>query len=55
MKTAEDNPSIGSDVDAFLQEEGIYEECHNKAIKEVLAWQIMLSANRFDRRPYLTG
>jgi antitoxin HicB len=31
---------IGSDLDDFLKEEGIYEEAQAKAIKEVVAWQL---------------
>jgi antitoxin HicB len=34
------NIAIGSSLEDFLQEEGIYEECRTKAVKEVLAWQI---------------
>jgi predicted XRE-type DNA-binding protein len=34
------NPAIGSSLEDFLKEEGIYEECRTKAVKEVLAWQI---------------
>jgi antitoxin HicB len=35
-----DNPHRGSSVDAFLREEGIYNEATATAVKEVLAWQI---------------
>jgi antitoxin HicB len=31
---------IGSSLDNFLKEEGIYEETQTKAIKEVVAWQL---------------
>jgi hypothetical protein len=31
---------IGSSLDDFLKEEGIYEEAQAKAIKEVVAWQL---------------
>jgi transcriptional regulator with XRE-family HTH domain len=31
---------IGSSVDDFLQEEGIFEEAQAQAIKEVVAWQL---------------
>jgi antitoxin HicB len=34
------NTAIGSSLEDFLKEEGIYEECRTKAVKEVLAWQI---------------
>ena len=34
--------NIGSSLDDFLQEEGIYEDCHNTAIKRVLVYQIKL-------------
>lgn len=31
---------MGSSVDAFLKEEGIFEEAQAEAIKEVVAWQL---------------
>ena len=31
---------LGSGIDAFLQEEGIFEEAQAQAIKEVVAWQL---------------
>lgn len=31
---------IGSSIDDFLKEEGIFEEAQAKAIKEVVAWQL---------------
>ena len=31
---------IGSSIDAFLKEEGIFEETQAQAIKEVVAWQL---------------
>lgn len=31
---------LGSKLDDFLKEEGIYEEAQAKAIKEVVAWQL---------------
>ena len=31
---------MGSSIDAFLQEEGIFEEAQVQAIKEVVAWQL---------------
>lgn len=31
---------MGSSIDAFLQEEGIFEEAQARAIKEVVAWQL---------------
>jgi len=34
-----DNPHLGSTLDDFLKEEGIYEEA-TTAIKEVIAWQL---------------
>ena len=34
------NKHLGSSLDDFLKEEGIYEECHTQAVKEVLAWQL---------------
>ena len=35
-----DNPHIGSSLDDFLLEEGLYEEANVAAIKRVLVWQI---------------
>ena len=34
------NPHIGSTLEDFLKEEGIYEGATNYAIKRVLAWQV---------------
>ena len=34
------NPHIGSSLDDFLKEEGIYEETRAVATKEALAWQV---------------
>lgn len=34
------NPHIGSSLDDFLKEEGLYEDATNYAIKRVLAWQL---------------
>jgi antitoxin HicB len=31
---------IGSSIDDFLKEEGIFEEAQAQAIKEVIAWQL---------------
>ena len=31
---------MGSSIDAFLKEEGIFEEAQTQAIKEVVAWQL---------------
>ena len=33
-------PHIGSSLDDFLKEEGIFEETQTRAIKEVVAWQL---------------
>ncbi len=38
--TKSKHPAIGSSLEDFLKEDGIYDECNNKAIKEVLAWQL---------------
>jgi predicted XRE-type DNA-binding protein len=35
-----DNPHIGSTLDDFLREEGMFEDATNYAIKRVLAWQV---------------
>jgi len=34
------NKHIGSSIDDFLKEEGIFEEAQANAIKEVVAWQL---------------
>lgn len=34
------NRHMGSSIDAFLHEEGIFEEAQAQAIKEVVAWQL---------------
>lgn len=34
------NKHIGSSLDDFLKEEGIFEETQTRAIKEVVAWQL---------------
>ncbi|OXC78655.1 XRE family transcriptional regulator [Caballeronia sordidicola] len=34
------NPHIGSSLNEFLKEEGIFEELQTQAIKEVVAWQL---------------
>ena len=39
-EAAMSNKYIGSSVDGFLKEDGIYEETRDVAIKRVLAWQI---------------
>jgi antitoxin HicB len=31
---------MGSSIDSFLKEEGIFEEAQTQAIKEVVAWQL---------------
>jgi antitoxin HicB len=40
MKTKGKNPHLGSTLDDFLKEEGIYEEVTTATIKEVIAWQL---------------
>ena len=37
--TTPNNGHIGSDFDAFLEEEGLLEEVTATAIKRVIAWQ----------------
>jgi len=32
--------NMGSSIDDFMKEEGIFEEAQNQAIKEVVAWQL---------------
>jgi len=34
------NPHIGTSLEDFLKEEGIYEDATNFAVKRVLAWQV---------------
>jgi predicted XRE-type DNA-binding protein len=34
------NKQMGSSIDDFLKEEGIFEEAQAQAIKEVVAWQL---------------
>jgi antitoxin HicB len=31
---------VGSSIDDFLKEEGIFEEAQAQAVKEVVAWQL---------------
>lgn len=33
-------PHLGSSLDDFLKEEGVFEQTQNRAIKEVIAWQL---------------
>ena len=34
------NPHVGSTLESFLEEAGILEEVHARAMKRVLAWQL---------------
>jgi DNA-binding phage protein len=34
------NPHIGSTLEDFLHEEGLFEDATNHAVKHVLAWQV---------------
>jgi antitoxin HicB len=34
------NKNMGSSIDDFLKEEGIFEEAQAQAVKEVVAWQL---------------
>ena len=34
------NKHLGSSIDDFLREEGIFEEAQTQAVKEVVAWQL---------------
>lgn len=38
--------AIGSSLDEFLKEEGIYEECDLTAIKRVLSYQLLLAMEK---------
>jgi len=35
-----DNKHMGSGIDDFMKEEGIFEESQAQAVKEVVAWQL---------------
>src|SRR5271163_2469720 len=39
-KRKQGNKHMGSSIDDFLREEGIFEEAQAQAIKEVVAWQL---------------
>jgi len=41
-----EKPHIGSSLDDFLKEEGIYEEARAIAVKEALAWQVQQAMKR---------
>jgi antitoxin HicB len=43
-----ENPHVGSSLDDFLKEEGIFEETRADALKEVLAWQIQEAIKKTD-------
>lgn len=36
---------MGSSIDDFLKEEGIFEEAQAEAVKEVVAWQLAEAQN----------
>jgi antitoxin HicB len=40
IMTKKRNPHIGSSLDDFLKEEGLFEELQVQTIKEVVAWQL---------------
>jgi hypothetical protein len=40
MKRKKRNKQVGSSLDDFLKDEGIFEETQAKAVKEVVAWQL---------------
>ncbi len=40
MKRKKRNKHVGSSLDDFLKDEGIFEETQTKAVKEVVAWQL---------------
>jgi predicted XRE-type DNA-binding protein len=43
--------NIGSSIDDFLKEEGIFEEAQAQAVKEVVAWQLgeSMRANKISK------
>jgi antitoxin HicB len=40
MKRKKRDRHVGSSLDDFLKDEGIFEETQTKAVKEVVAWQV---------------
>lgn len=40
------NKHIGSTLDSFMKEEGLYEEAQAQAIKEVIAWQLLQAMDK---------
>ena len=47
---------MGSSIDAFLKEEGVFEEAQTLAIKEVVAWQLAeaMKKNRISKNKMAT-
>jgi len=41
-----ESPHVGSSLDAFLKEEGIFEEIRAAALKEVLEWKVQKSLKK---------
>jgi hypothetical protein len=46
MPRRKKNPHIGSSLESFLKEEGIYETATLKALKTVIAWQLAQEMKR---------
>ena len=38
--------ALGGSFDAFLKEDGIYDECHDAAVKKILAYQLQAEMAR---------
>jgi hypothetical protein len=41
--------NIGSSIDDFLKEEGVFEQARSQAIKEVVAWQLAKAMKKNSR------
>jgi antitoxin HicB len=41
---------LGSSIDDFLKEEGIFEEAQSQAVKEVVAWQLAQAMKNKNRK-----
>ena len=40
---------VGSSIDDFLKEEGIFEEAQAQAVKEVVAWQLTEATKKISK------
>jgi hypothetical protein len=46
MMGAMSNEHVGSSIDDFLEEEGVFEEAQAQAVNEVVAWQLAEAMGR---------